>query len=518
MKTITIIATAILLGSFIENGHSSGVVIYRDQSFYEPHQATLKEFTTFNQYPAHIGFKDNNHNEFELFPNNRPEVIESKTESNIDYEQTILKIKKAENTYPHLSDSLRLFEKSVNSKYEADSASRNASKAQQSFFREAHVPSNAASFSYVTQGTNYTLFLWTNNGLINIDGMSIDGEEYKNVVIESSNAGGVSIIHQDGAKNLKWKMIPNELQVVLGHDPNTKETPDAIFSLLNYLRDSTWTWGDDDEITIDGNLKIKNAKYGWTACVEKAQGYDITISLQSLGNATGRTSGVLAELHFSPDLKSYKGSNFGGKDQAWGKYISRKNLQTSTEKGSVDNYKSNPTTANSSSAAASLYILFPTQTLLGSSAVINLKQGEHYPIVGIDSKTRSENQCLIDTGYGLANASVLNQKIIVDEHSEKSKESVSITDVSNTRGVNFSTGNNIRANYKCRIISAPSGAYMIFLVCVDGKPYGQPKISNVKNSDYIDLSTYLNGVAIDSEIIGRVYFLLGGKILNIDEL
>ena len=211
---------------YVRKVYCFGVVIYLEQAFYEPHQAKLTDFKRFTRYPAHWQFTDDNSLTFELFAKNKPDIIEAEIENSVQYETTIIKIRKAKETYPQLSNSLDLFEKLVKSSYEKELMDKQVS------LKESQVPTNATTIKYSQEGSNCTSFLWTNQGKINIDEFIIDGDKYKNVTIKSLDHKGILISHQDGLKSIKWKDTPIEVQIALGHDPNA-EVPDVPEKLGN---------------------------------------------------------------------------------------------------------------------------------------------------------------------------------------------------------------------------------------------------------------------------------------------
>jgi hypothetical protein len=211
-----------LIICFARNVYCFGVVIYLEQAFYEPNQAKLTEFRSIARYPAHLKFTDDNNLTFELFSKNKPDIIEAETESSEQYEMTVIKIRKAKETFPQLANHLDSFEKHVKATYEKESIAKKALMAQQASLKESLVPTNATTINYSQGGSNCTSFLWTNQGKVNLDEFIIDGDKFKNVIIKSLDHKGILISHQDGSKSIKWKDTPNEVQIALGHDPNAE--------------------------------------------------------------------------------------------------------------------------------------------------------------------------------------------------------------------------------------------------------------------------------------------------------
>jgi hypothetical protein len=81
-----------------------------------------------------------------------------------------------------------------------------------------------------------------------------------------------------------------------------------ISGLLDYLRITIWSWKNNDEITIDYKLKIKNLRYGWTAIYKESNGaLSAIFIIDSVGSESALNIGDMLELEFSSNLKTFIG-------------------------------------------------------------------------------------------------------------------------------------------------------------------------------------------------------------------
>jgi len=356
LKAIAVVILSIF--PYLNSLLGEGIVIYKENGFDESYQTKIKHYQNYKDYSNHLEFTDHNGNEFELYKYNQAYIIDSSDNSDSSWDATEKLIKKAEEQYPHLINELTSFETNV-------VIARNSKKSV----------SSTKSASSKSDG-NQVSILTTNL-------VTKAGEHYDNVIVKKVEPDGIIIEADDSIRKIKFTQLSDNVQKHYGYNP--ENDPEQPQSLLYYLRNTVWTWCDNDEIIIDKNLKVKNPAFGWTAKVQGVQGNDLYIILDYLGTATGRAIGSKAVLHFSADRESYRGVNFGGPDLTWGKLINQTSVltkPTSLNSQSESNSTQYPVIGKSTSEGGVFVIPSKRETLVHNGQIFYVYPNKKYPVVG----------------------------------------------------------------------------------------------------------------------------------------
>ena len=106
-KKFLIYLTVILIGSqIIDKASGFGVVIFRNNTFDDPSFAKIENFSSCTQYSTLVKITDTNNQTAEIYLYNKPDIIEAKTGSQSDYNQTLIEIRRAKDLSPKGSSPL----------------------------------------------------------------------------------------------------------------------------------------------------------------------------------------------------------------------------------------------------------------------------------------------------------------------------------------------------------------------------------------------------------------------------
>jgi hypothetical protein len=468
--TITISLVFICLGNLL----GDGVVIYKENGFDDNSQAKIRHYISYKPFSSHLEFTDQNGKGFELYNYNHAYIIASPDDSDSSWDATYKIIKKGENLYPQLTDELTAFEKDI-------IVSRSAKK-----------------LTDKTNSNTYTTNISSFSGP-KINFITKKGTHYDNAVVKKFELDGIVIEYDNSIRKLQFIELSEEDQKKYGY--NSQRAAEKLESLSDIIRNSVWSWQDNDEISIDQNLKIKNRAFGWTAHVREQQGNDLIIILDSLGRATGRPSEAKAVLHFSPDRRSYNGSNFGGADKTWGKLISQTHNSPNNSFISATKSRLSENIPNEGNANEGGVFIMPSkkESLACNGIIVNAYPNTKYPIVGctngfpIIKAAGYEVIYKVNNKYNNPDPDISAKDIKMIQPLPKSDANIKVKDNPQfeIRTEPFEWHGQIYSKNwfrtKCDIIEAPKDSYAIQFVSVNGQFCNDlTRIGSVKG-DRVDL-------------------------------